>query len=646
MIQPGNIIDNDLKIYRKIGSGGFGNVYLAYSESLEQFIAVKTFKPDLLPSSTAREQFSKEILTWINIDYHPNVVKALTVYKPISTGLYLGLEYIPQNDSGFNTLAQHLNHKTLPLRSILNWSIQFCYGMEHLSQNGIKCHRDIKPLNILINPDNILKITDFGLANFFENQYKENENNKIEIVKHLGNSTITGASFGTPMYMPPEQFEDAKHCDERSDIYSFGVVLYQMLNSGKAPFNIKIDQTFSNESSINYFQKFYQLHKYQDVPKLKTVMSYVVEKCLQKKPQDRYQSFGELRNEIESSYREIVETKIYLPDKKNITGSQLNNKGLALNALGFYDKSIPIFIKAIESGFLNEYVYMNIGITFYELGKYNDALKYFDLSLEINSFNEMCYNNKARCLIKLGRYEEAIKFTDYAISLDKNYANAYNNKGQALMGLKSYDEALTIFQLALNIEPNFTSVFNNIAIVHTKLNNLENAQIYFRKALQIDPLDINGNYNLGKLLFETGDKSVALEHFIKVTQIDKNYVDAWFYQGVIFQELTLAEKAILCFNEVISRKENSFTSWHRLGVCYDNVFNYESAIRCFDRAIAINRTNSIVWFLRAMTLEKMDNKTEAINSYKKFIELEKNIENPNFIDYAQEHINILKNNLN
>ena len=172
MIALGELINDELKIYKKIGSGGFGEVFLAYSKSLDHFIAIKTFRQELLSDPSSRERFNKEILTWINIEYHPNIVKAYTVYKPITGGTYLGSEFIPPNELGLNTLAQHLTIHKLTLDVIINWSIQICFGMEHLKLNGIRCHRDIKPSNIMIDPNNLVKITDLGLVDFFENQIR------------------------------------------------------------------------------------------------------------------------------------------------------------------------------------------------------------------------------------------------------------------------------------------------------------------------------------------------------------------------------------------------------------------------------------------------------------------------------------------
>ena len=191
--------------------------------------------------------------------------------------------------------------------------------------------------------------------------------------------------------------------------------------SARAPFDVNVLKGTNENNEANYFQKFYLLHKYQIPPILDSKLDFIVMRCLQKNLEDRYQNFTDLRFDLENLNKNEVSCKVYIPNKEIATGTQLNNKGLAFIFLGLFDQAIPVFIKAMEEGCINEYVYMNIGIAFYELGKYKEALKYFDLSLGINAHNKKCLNNKARCLIKLNRYDEAVKYADLAISMDKKY---------------------------------------------------------------------------------------------------------------------------------------------------------------------------------------------------------------------------------
>ncbi|MGA7075465.1 MAG: serine/threonine-protein kinase [Halobacteriota archaeon] len=147
----------------------------------------------------------------MDLETHPYIVRAHFVDR-IANRNYIAMSYVAPNEEGINSLAGYLQSHPPDLSQCLRWAIQICYGMEHAYSRGIRAHRDLKPANILIGYDNTVKITDFGLAGVLE---------------------VEGAA-GTPSHMPPEQFTDAASCDERSDIYAFGVVLYQMVTGGES----------------------------------------------------------------------------------------------------------------------------------------------------------------------------------------------------------------------------------------------------------------------------------------------------------------------------------------------------------------------------------------------------------------------------
>ena len=144
------------------------------------------------------------------------------------------MEPIEKNVQGLNTLGGYLTYKEPDLHQALRWAIQFCHGMEYASLKGVKCHRDIKPENIMITPDGTLKISDFGLVGV-------NPTMQVDIeLDRLKSDTVSippehHEVMGTPSHMSPEHFRDYNSCDTRSDIYSFGIVLYQMANAGAPP---------------------------------------------------------------------------------------------------------------------------------------------------------------------------------------------------------------------------------------------------------------------------------------------------------------------------------------------------------------------------------------------------------------------------
>ncbi len=148
--------------------GGMGIVYIGLLKKYGTINAVKTFKDEYIHFEGAIDQFEKESLAWINLEMHPNIVNAM-LFDVIGDRPFIFIELIFPDEKNRNTLEHYLN-SDLSNAQILDWGIQFCYGMNHAFCRGVSPHRDIKPANIMITRDKLLKITDFGLAKIWDNQ--------------------------------------------------------------------------------------------------------------------------------------------------------------------------------------------------------------------------------------------------------------------------------------------------------------------------------------------------------------------------------------------------------------------------------------------------------------------------------------------
>ena len=219
--QIGDKIENRYEVHDiKGGEGksGFGIVYICYDHEFKAPVAIKTFQERFFFSQKARDDFTNEALTWIKLDKHKNIVKAYYV-KNIEGRPYIFQEYV----AGGN-LDDWLYTKQLDLPLALNFAIQFCNGMDYACEKMGLIHRDIKPGDILLTVDKTVKITDFGLAKAIEVKTEQ-----MEVPSDL--SYVQSSVAGTPLYMAPEQFT-GREIDTRADIYSFGIVLYQMVANG------------------------------------------------------------------------------------------------------------------------------------------------------------------------------------------------------------------------------------------------------------------------------------------------------------------------------------------------------------------------------------------------------------------------------
>ena len=281
------------EIIEELGKGGMGKVYRVEDKKIKEEVALKLIKPEIASDKKTIERFSNELKMARKIA-HRNVCRMYDLGEEKETH-YITMEYVPGEDlrGMIKMMGQLGAGKSISIAK------QVCEGLAEAHRLGV-VHRDLKPSNIMIDKEGNARIMDFGIA---------------RSVKGKG---ITGAGImvGTPEYMSPEQAE-VKEVDQRSDIYTLGVILYEMV-TGRVP--------FEGETPLGIAMK-HKSEAPQDPRELNSQLpedlSHLILKCLEKDKEKRYQSAGEVRSELSRIEEGIPTTERIEPKRKPTTSKEI-----------------------------------------------------------------------------------------------------------------------------------------------------------------------------------------------------------------------------------------------------------------------------------------------------------------------------------
>jgi serine/threonine protein kinase/Tfp pilus assembly protein PilF len=282
-----NTILSHYRIVSKIGAGGMGEVYLAQDTRLDRKVAIKFLNEEFSKDADKLTRFVQEAKAASALN-HPNI---LTVYE---IGDVDGKNYIATELIDGKTLREHLSHKeSLPLNTILKIGVQVSEALSAAHQAGI-IHRDIKPENIMLRKDGYAKVLDFGLAKLSEPRAVATGSAGSEDATRVQVNTTPGVVMGTVSYMSPEQAR-GNVTDARTDLWSLGVVLYEML-SGKIPFT---GETV-NHTIVSILEREPML--LENVP---AELQRIVRKSMTKDVNMRYQTAHDLLIDLKNLRRDL-----------------------------------------------------------------------------------------------------------------------------------------------------------------------------------------------------------------------------------------------------------------------------------------------------------------------------------------------------
>ncbi len=416
------VLGENYRIIELIGSGGWGNVYRAKDICTDNDVAIKILHKHHLQDDMSVKRLEQEADALSKL-------KSQSIVQVIDYGLspapYIVMEYFDGMP-----LAKYLkDHGAMHYTVAIDLFVQLCDGLG-AAESISMVHRDLKPANILVNSigrHTRAKILDFGLVKFLD------ESNKL---------TATGEIMGSPPYMPPEQWKG--QCDLRSDIYSLGCIMYEVL-TGTLAFNATFGMDYLYKHMNEDPERFAQRVPGNDIPES---LEMIVRKCVQKAPENRYQSAMEIRRDLQK-IKTGRQTTVVLPEERKKKSAKNASKSLILVSTAFVAALAVVF-------FFREPV----------------------MELAIRNFNE-----EADKALGLGQTDEAISKYRQTLFLSQFLSNNGQSRLHALRMLatllserKEYTSASSIEKQILELSSKSTEYDGN-AELSQALKEIEERQL-------------------------------------------------------------------------------------------------------------------------------------------------------------------------
>ena len=527
------------EIIRRLGSGGMGDIYLAEDTRLGRKVALKALPAHFTKDAERVRRFQLEAKAASALS-HPNII---TIYE-------IGQHYIVFEFIDGRTLRQHMATAPLTISESLNIASSVAAALLAAHEAGI-VHRDIKPENIMMRADGFVKVLDFGLAKLTERKAAISEASTLF-------QTEPGIVMGTAPYLSPEQARGLG-IDPRTDIWSLGVVLYEMM-AGRPPFE---GPTNSDVLVAILGREPVPLPRYR--PEVPTELEWIIKKALRKDREERYQTAREFLADLKNlaqrlDFEQELERSVDTSDSRQ---SQPKASSHTIDSLAVVPKRLD---KRPTDNVEAYHAYLKGRFCW---NKRNDedvrnAIEYFKKAIDADPTFALAYVGLADSYLVIGgfgiatlapkdAYPKAREALERALEIDDTLAEAHASLGYCLANYDwNWIAAKREFNRALELKPDYAVAHHWYAFIFlAAFGRLDEAIAEMQSSLSLDPLSLPVGSNIGLVLYLARRHEEALTHFQRNLELDRSFVYTHWQIGLAYEECGRYDEAIATFRKAI-----------------------------------------------------------------------------------------------
>jgi tetratricopeptide (TPR) repeat protein len=618
LLEPGERHEKWLVLDRHLGSWGVVYVLKELDRESElsrpEIVIGKTIRPEFADDRDRLARFEEECSIWLSLGIHKNIVRLFFVDRLVGQVFAFG-EYVP--DEGLpNTLRGWLENGLIEQEIALRFGAHIIWGLEHGRSRGLVVHQDLKPENIMVSPDGVGKVTDWGLSRMVPGEVRAPPAAGAIPYAYRGDADASAAlGQGSRGYAAPELSQPGRAATAQADLFSLAVILVEMLG-GRLP------AAGASAADLGSLLGTFEVSQ-------RPALTEQLAACLAAEPAGRPGSAAELGEILAQSFRELVGVDMeQAPLPVLETPSDIGQRAYGLMMLGRIDEGLKLqgealrMVAAEDDGLEKTPVilmdYKERGLvpvvpeglireSEERLGQDPANLDSLDSAIQVNRLAgrldraaELCLRRLditpddpatrtefASLLAELGRPQEALAQLDHVIRRHPT-AEAWRERAEILERENDLAGAEDAARRAVKLQPDDDSALNALGHMLSRLGRHRRAAKVFRRAIEVKPDSATYWYNLGTCWHALNNAGKASAAFQQAVELRPDFVQAMNTLGVLERESGHEEEAMAWFRRAITTDPSYAKAWFNVGSVYAAASQPDKALDAFHRALEID----------------------------------------------------------